>query len=456
MKNMNNKSQKLRIFFIFSIFFLLINSNLFSQEKVIDQVIAIVGKNMILQSDIETQYYQYRMQGSIEGSETTIKCRILENQLFEKLLLNQAEIDSVEVTNEEVEQNMDRKFRYYIAQFGSQEKLEEFYKKSVIEIKEEMRELVRDQMLIENVQQDITSDTKITPSDVKSFFREIPSDSLPFINSEVEIGQLVKKPPISITEKLKVKEKLKILRDRIIKGESFSTLAILYSEDPGSAKKGGELGLTKRGELYPEFEAMAFNTKKGEISEIVETKAGFHIIKLISRKGEYINVRHILLRIKPSPYDMAKAQQTLDSIADLIHSDLITFDQGVQRFSDDPSKTNGGLLINPLSGTIKFKADQLDPKVFFVIDKLEVGDISNPVLYENEEGKQAYRILYLKNRTKPHRANLIDDYNEIQNWALEDKKNQTIKKWISNKISKTYIRLNEEYRDCDFRNNWFK
>ncbi|MCD4772174.1 MAG: peptidylprolyl isomerase [Bacteroidales bacterium] len=453
---MNNKSQSLKIFFILPLFFLLLSSNLFSQEKVIDQVIAIVGKNIILQSDIETQYFQYRMQGSIEGSETTVKCKILENLLFEKLLLNQAEIDSVEITGEDVEQNMDRKFRYYIAQFGSQEKLEEFYKKSVIEIKEEMRDLVRDQMLIENIQQDITSNSKITPSDVKSFFKKIPADSLPLINSEVEIGQLVKNPPINIAEKLIIKEKLKSLRDRIIKGESFSTLAILYSEDPGSAKNGGELGLTKRGELYPEFEAVAFNTKKDEISEIVETKAGFHIIKLISRKGEYINVRHILIRIKPSPYDMANAQHYLDSIAGLIHSDSITFEKAVVKFSDDPSKINGGLLINPMNGTIKFEVDQLDPKVFFIIDKLEVGGISNPVIYENEEGKQAYRILYLKDRTNPHRANLIDDYNKIQEWALEEKKQKVINKWISSKILKTYIKINKEYWNCDLRNDWIK
>ena len=452
---MNKKTQNLKIILFIPIFLLLINSGLFSQVKVIDQVVAVVGKNMVLQSDIETQYFQFRMQGSIEGSETTVKCGIFESLLFDKLLLNQAEIDSVEISDEDVNQNMDRKFRYYIAQFGSQEKLEEFYKKSILEIKEEMRDLIKDQMLSENVQHDITSNTKITPSEVRTFFKSIPSDSLPLINSEVEIGQIVKTPPLSVVEKMKVKEKLKILRDRIVKGESFSTLAILYSEDPGSAKNGGELGLTKRGELYPNFEAVAFNTKKGEISKIVETKAGFHIIKLISRQGEYINVRHILLRIKPSPIDMAKTEHSLDSIAELIHSDSMNFKNSVQKFSEDPSKINGGLLINALTGNTKFEADQLDPKVFFVIDKLEVDDISNPVLFENEEGKQAFRILYLKSRTKPHHANLTDDYNTIQNWALEKKKEKTINEWISDKISKTYIKINKEYHDCNFRNNWF-
>lgn len=442
--------------FIFTGLFFLLNINyVFSQEKVIDQVIAIVGKNIILSSDIEGQYFQYRMQEDIRGSASTVKCQILENLLFQKLLLNQAQIDSTEVSDSQVEQSMDQRIRYYVAQFGSQEKLEKFYDKTILEIKDEMRELVKDQMLSETIQQEITQNTNITPSDVKSFFRKIPKDSLPLINTEYEIGQIVKKPPISVSEKLIVKEKLNTFRQRILNDESFSTLAILYSEDPGSAKTGGEVGLSKKGELYPEFEAVAFNLKKSEVSEIVETEAGFHILQLIERKGEYINVRHILIQTKPSPLDLLNARNFLDSVATLIENDSITFEKAVIKFSDDPGKINGGLLINPMTGTTQFEADQLDPKVFFVIDKLKVHEISNPVPFITEDGKDAYRLLYLNVRTMPHRANLREDYDRIQNWALEEKNYKVISDWIKNKATKTYVKIIDEYKNCDFQYKWF-
>lgn len=427
-----------------------------AQEKVLDQVAAIVGKNIILESDIETQYFQYRMQQGITGSESTVKCQILEDLLYQKLLLNQAEFDSIEVTDSEVDQTMDQRLRYFVAQFGSEEKLEEFYKKSILEIKEDMQELIREQMMVEKVQQDITVDVSITPSEVKSFFRKLPADSIPLINAEVEVGQIVKLPPIKVEEKMIVKERLKGLRDRIINGESFNAMAVLYSEDPGSANKGGEIGFHGRGELYPEFEAVAFKLKKGEVSEILETKAGFHIIQSIERRGDYVNVKHILMRVQPTPQDLAVAKQQLDSIADIIEADTIEFADAAMKYSDDPSKNNGGLIINPATGTTKFEADQLDPHLFFVIDKLDVGDISQPVLYETDEGKQAYRILYLKTRTKPHRANIREDYNRIQEWALNNKQAEVVDAWVKEKINDAYISIIEKYRDCNFYHDWWK
>ncbi|MCD4747567.1 MAG: peptidylprolyl isomerase [Bacteroidales bacterium] len=443
----------------FIVFFIIIlntltNFTLKGQEQIIDQVIAIVGANIILESDIENQYYQFRMQGNIKGSSSSIKCQIIESLLFQKLLINQAELDSVEITETQVESEMDRRLRYFISQFGSKEKLEEFYQKSIVELKEEFRELIRNQMMVDNAQQKITLNANITPSEVKSFFRKMPVDSLPLINSEVEISQIVLQPPISFAEKNAVKEKLIKFKNRIKNGEGFSTLAILYSEDPGSAKKGGELGLYGRGELFPEFEAVAFKLNPDEISEIVETEAGFHIIQLIERKGEYVNVRHILLKPKVSPLDLAKAKNTLDSIALLIENDSLSFDEAVIKFSDDPSKNNGGLIVNPLTGTTMFEADQLDPKVFFVIDKLQVGDISVPVPMKTKDDKDAYRILFLKKRTLPHRANLSEDYNRIQEWALEEKKSKIIEEWIKNKASKTYIKIVDKYKDCEFQHNW--
>ncbi len=437
--------------------------NLFAQDTtnqeqgiVIDQVVAIIGANVILHSDVEAQYIQYRMQEGAKGSATTIKCSILENMLYQKLLLNQAELDSVEVSDVQVEGEMDRRLRHYISMFGSPEKFEEFYKKSILQFKEDLREQVKELMMVESVQQTITADVKVTPSEVRAFFKEIPNDSLPFLNSEFQLAQIVIMPPINKDEEERVITKLTELRDRILKGESFATLAILYSEDPGSAKNGGELGLHGRGEMFPEFEAVAFSLKDGEVSEIVETEAGYHIIQLIERRGDYINVRHILIMPKVSPLDLAKAKIKLDSVALLIQNKKYTFEEAVKKFSEDPSKNNGGLLINPMTGNSIFESDQLDPKVFFVIDKLKVNDISNPVPFKMADGKDAYRILFLKSRTEPHKANLKDDYDKMQAWALEDKKGKVMNEWINEKVSSTFIRINGPLKDCDFDNNWIK
>ncbi len=431
-------------------------NQIISQEVILDQVVAVVGKNIILQSDVESQYWQYRLQQGAKGSETTLKCRVFEDLLFQNLLLNQAQIDSIEVTDSEVEQTMDQRMRYFVGQFGSEEKLEEFYNKTILEIKEEMSELVRDQLMVQYVQQGIIENLNITPTEVRNFFKSLPKDSIPLINSEVEIGQIVRMPPVSIEEKIKIRDKIVALRERIVQGESLKTLAILYSEDPGSAKKGGEVGLARRGELFPEFEAIAYQLKKGEVSEIVETQAGYHIMELIERRGDYVNVRHILLRIQPSPIDLEKSRLYLDSIATLIEADSVNFEQAALKYSDDPSKINGGMIVNPMTGTSRFETDQLDPQLFFVIDKLEIGEISQPVLFETEEGKQAYRIIYLKERTKPHTANLKEDYTAIQEWALEKKKLQEMDNWVLEKLDDAYVNIIEEYRNCNFYHNWLK
>lgn len=447
---------KFKIFILQFITIFLLTNLVLGQEtgKIIDQVIAVVGGNIILESEVEAQYMQYKMQEGITSDGPEVKCSLLETMLYQKLLLNQAELDSVEVSDGQVEAEMDRRLRHYISMIGSPEKFEEYYQKTIIEFKEELREQVRELIRVETVQQTITSDVNITPSEVRSFFRKIPSDSLPLINSEVEMAQVVKLPPINYEETEKVKNKLREFRLRVINGESFATLAILYSEDPGSAKNGGELGLFGRGEMFPAFEASAFTLKSGEVSDIVETEAGYHILQLIERRGEYVNVRHILIRPKVSPLDLAKAKIELDSIAKLIDRKEYTFEESVNKFSDDPSKNNGGLLINPMSGTSLFDSDQMDPKVFFVVDKLEVGEISAPVQFQTQDGKDAYRILFLKSRTDPHKANLKQDWDKIQEWALEDKKQEAIGEWIGDKSKSTYIKINKEYDDCVFLNTW--
>lgn len=425
-------------------------------SMVIDQVVAVVGRNIILQSDVENQYIQYRLQRGISGTADEIRCQILEDLLFQKLMLNQAEVDSVTVTSVQVEMEMERRLRYFISELGSQEKLEQYYNKSINEIKDELRRLVEDQMLVEQVQNEIMTKVQVTPSEIKAFFRSIPKDSIPMVNTEYEIAHIVKKPPITIDEKLAVRERLHELRKRILEGERFSTLAILYSEDPGSARKGGELGLYGRGELYPEFEAVAFRLKDGEVSEIVETEAGFHIIQLIERRGEYVNVRHILLAAKASPESLEAARLELDSIASLIRDGEITFAEAVRKFSDEEKKTDGGMLLNPYTGSVRFEAEQLDPQVSFVIDRLKVGELSNAVPMKMEDGKDAFRLLMLKHKTEPHIANLKEDYNRIQGWALGKKRQEAVDKWIQNKSKTAFINIIEEFASCNFQFNWKK
>ncbi len=431
------------------------NDTVAPKGQIIDRVVAIVGGNAILESDIENQYINYRLQNQILGSATEMRCKILEDILFQKLMVAQAEVDSLTVDDAQVSSELDRRLSGFINQFGSQKKLEEYYGKSLVDIKSELYDIVKEQMLAQQVQQNIIQNVQVTPSEIRSYFKSIPKDSIPLIKTEYVIRQIVKNPPISIEEKLRVKEKLLELRKRILNGESFSTMAILYSEDPGSAKNGGELGYYGRGQLYPEFEAVAFKLKPGEISDVVETKAGYHIIQMIDRKGDFINVRHILMVPKVSPADLAKARSILDSVAQLIRNDSITFDEAVEKFSDGDNKNNGGYLINPYTGGIEFEGEQLDQQVSFTIEKMKPGEISNPVPMKTEENqKDAYRLLYLESKTKPHRANLKQDYSKIQQWALQHKQMETISKWINQKAAKTYIRIIDDYKKCKFEHKW--
>ncbi len=442
-----------KIFALFALITICLSTT-YAQQQVIDKVVAVVGKNIIMQSEIEEQYLQYRLQGGIKGSAQSIRCEILEDQLFRKLMLNQAELDSIEVTDDQVESEMEYRIRYYLSQLGSQEKVEKYFNKTMSEIKEELRTIIKDQKLIEEVQRGIVSGASATPGDVREFYNSIPKDSIPMVNAQYEIAQLVKKPPITLDEKLAVKDRLYGLRNRILKGERFSTLALLYSEDPGSAKKGGELGFQGRGELVPEFEAAAFALKDGEISEVIETEYGFHILQLIERRGDYVNVRHILLTVKVSPEALQKAYDQLDSIANLIRKDSITFDQAVKMFSDEDDKVNGGYLVNPNSGSTLFSAEDLDQQVSVVVNRLQVGEVSNPVPMKTKNDKDAYRLLIIKRKTTPHKANLKEDYALIQQWTMQKLRQDAINKWIKDKSSKAYVKISEDYCDCDFQFEW--
>lgn len=453
MKDKNILLFNYRLIYLTILFFSL--GKLQAQEKVVDRIIAVVGQNMVLESEVETQYLQAKVQGAIEGSARSVKCQILENMLLENLLLNQAELDSVQVSDSEVEQSLDQRLRYFISQFGSQEKLEEYYGKSIIEIKEEFRDLVKNNMLVTQVQNNITKNVFVTPSDVKEFYRNIPMDSIPLISAQVEMRQIIKIPPVSMEQKVMIKEKLRDLRRRVVEGENLATLAILYSDDPGSAAKGGEIGFFGRGELYPEYEAIAFKLKEGEISEIIETKAGFHIVQLIERKGDYINTRHILLQTKPSPIDLENARNKLDSILVQIRNGEITFEDAAIKYSDDPGKFGGGYIINPYTGTTWFEMNQLEPQVSFVLNKLEVGQVSSPVPTQTEDGKEAFRLVKLQSRTEPHRANLSDDYSYLQELTLQQKKQQKLLEWVNKNVDNAYIMVIDDYKNCGFNYNWY-
>jgi peptidyl-prolyl cis-trans isomerase SurA len=424
-----------------------------AQEQIIDEVIAVVGANYILASDVESMYLQYREQGQTTNSRA-LRCRIFEELLFQKLMLNQAELDSVEVTDEMVNQTMDARFKYYIQQFGSQEKMEKFYKKSLLEIREDFRQNVKEQMMVDQVQQTLVKDVKITPAEVRRMFNKLPSDSVPVINTEYEIGRITKQPAISKEELDATRDRLKALRERILNGESFNALAVLYSDDPGSSRRGGEVGFVSRGQLYPEYEATAFTLKKGEISDVIKTKAGYHIIQLIERRGEQVNTRHILLMPKVSSDELNKATKLLDSVAVLIREKKMTFSEAALKYSDDPGKINNGLIVNPSTGNTKFSQSQLSETVAKTVAGLKVGEVSKPIALLNDEGKETIQLLYKFSETEAHKANLKDDYNYIQEWALNRKKAEIIEKWITEKISKTYFRIGPAYSDCSFQHNW--
>lgn len=424
------------------------------EGQTIDKIVAIVGEQMVMLSDVDNQYWQMIMQGKTKSFE--LRCEIFEELLLQKLLLAQAKADSIEVSESQVNDELDRRIRFFVAQLGSPEKLEEFYQKSILEIKDEFRGLIREQISIQQMQAKITENVTITPKEVKKYFSILHPDSIPRIPSYLEIGQIVMIPTPSQEDKDVIFNKISSLRERVMNGENFEALARLYSADPGSASKGGELGLFGRNQMYPEFEAAAFNLKKpGDISEIVETSAGYHLIQLIERRGEYVNVRHILQTIKVAPEDLYNARMKLDTVCKQINAGKMTFAEASVKYSDDPNKNKEGLLINTYSGNTKFAAEQVDASIFFVIDKLEPGSISTPVLYQTEDSKEGYRVLYLKSRTEPHKATLEDDYNTIKELALEKKKKQALDKWINTKKSSTYIRIMEDFEGCLFNFNWF-
>ena len=455
------KTNRIIIFGLLLISFPMMAQNL--QPQVIDKVVAVVGQNIILQSDIENQYIQYQLNG-MAGSAHALRCQILEDLLLQKLMLNQAEMDSITVTDDQVEDEMNSRIRYFVSRAGSQEKLEAYFNKTISEIKDEVRRSVKDNLLQQRVQATIMEGIVVTPREVKAMYHEIPKDSIPMVDAEYEIVQIVKRPPVSLDEKLQVKDRLYQIRKRILDGESsFATMAILYSEDPGTASQGGELGFAGKGVYATEFENVAFNLHDGEISDVVETEFGFHIIQLIERRGETVNCRHILLTAKVPVEALEKSQNELDSVAKLVRNGDMTFEEACLKFSDDDTRNNGGYLTNPMTGgnrlSIKDMQDMSEEfpefkNLPFVISRLGIDEISDPVPMITNENKDAFRLVMVRKIVEAHQANLIDDYNLIQGWALNRKKQDAIGKWVEVKAKKAFIHLDETFCDCNFYYDW--
>ena len=427
--------------------FLFSFTSLWGQKKVVDQIVAVVGDKVILQSDIENQYLQLLAQGY--KSTGDIKCEIFDELLVQKLFLNQAELDSITVSEATVELQLDQRLNYFIRQIGSLQKLEAYFNKSKLEIKEDFRDVIREQLITQQVQSGILEEVKVTPSDVRKYYNSLAKDSLPYINSTVQVRQLVLNPPYNEEAIFEVKERLLELRKRIVDGESFAALAVLYSEDKETSSKGGEMGYMSKAELPNEYAKIAYGLKKGGISKIVTSEMGFHIIQLIDRQDDRINTRQILMKPKVSPEAMERTINKLDSITKMIKTDTITFELAAKMFSqDEDSRLNGGQMVNPLTGSTRFHMDDFDPGDYYIIKNLGVGDISEPFQTKDKNGNTVFKIIVVENQSEPHVANLKEDYNIIQAMADEHYKQIALDKWITEKKGSTFIKIDDSFSNC--------
>jgi peptidyl-prolyl cis-trans isomerase SurA len=439
-------------FFAFTLFLL---AQVSTAQVTVDGIVAVVGNNIILKSDIEQQVLQYQAQG-LEVDDA-MRTQVFEDLLFQKLMLHKAELDSIVVTENEVLNEIDSRLNNFIMQLGSEEQLEEYFDKKIYEIKEEMYEPIESSLLIQRVRYEITSSVVITPAEVREYFQSFNVDSIPEINEEVEVAQILKLPPPSEDAISETKKKLEKLKDRVTKGESFATLAILYSEDPGSSRNGGLYTGIKRGMFVKEFEAIMFSLEDGEISDVFETEYGYHVAMMEERRGDEVDVRHILMSPKISPIDLNNAKDILASVRDSILDGDLTFEMAATSHSDDKmTKQNGGKLINMSNGNTRFELHQLDNAVRMAIENLNVNEITEPIYVKTEDGKEAYRMFILLDKKEAHKANLTDDYKKICDFALENKKDESISEWINTSLLKTYVHISDKYKDQSFQYNWVK
>ncbi|MBN1953187.1 MAG: peptidylprolyl isomerase [Bacteroidales bacterium] len=418
------------------------------QPVLVDKIVAVVGKNQVLYSDVEDQYLQFKAQGL---KPMPSKCVIFEDLLSQKLLVNQAAVDSITVDEMQVELELNERINYFVGQIGSEQKLIEYFGKSILEIKEDMRDAIRDQMLMQRMRSEITSDMSVTPQEVKNYFNSLPKDSIPYIDAVVEINQLVIKPTSSEQAVFDVREKLLNIRERIVNGENFATLAVLYSEGP-SSPRGGDIGWSTKAQMDPDYWKAAYALKEGQVSKIVESSFGYHIIQLLEKSEDRIHTRHILMRPKVSLLEKQAAKSRLDSLVTLVRLDTMTFEEAALRFStDEDTRAGGGLKVNPMTGKTAFEFDEFESKEYIIIRDMEVGEISKPFETTDEKGNAVYKVIRLKSKTEPHRANLKQDFELLKEMTSREKQDVIVDEWVQEKIESTYIRLEAPYDECKFR-----
>lgn len=448
-----NKLRSIRVCALLLTFFAVTSA--YAQDNVIDEVVWVVGDEAILKSDVESERLNAQYEGrKLEGDPY---CIIPEQLAIQKLYLNQAVIDSIEVSEQEVISQVERRTAWLIDQIGSREKLEEYYNKTSTQIREMLRENVRDGLTVQKMQQEIVGDIKITPAEVRRYFKDLPQDSIPFIPTQVEVQVVTIQPKIPQEETDRVKRTLREYTERVNSGEiAFSTLARMYSEDEGSRRRGGELGFMGKGELVPEYANVAFNLQDPtKVSKIVESEFGFHIIQLIEKRGDRLNSRHILMKPRVDDEDLEAALLRLDSIADDIRNQKFSFEDAASYISQDKdTRNNHGLMANPHTGTARFEMQdlaQVSQEIAKAVEGMNIGEISKPFTMINSKGKEVCVIVKLKTRINGHKATITEDYQRLKGIVQEKRGEEKLEKWIVEKQKKTYVRINEKWRICDFK-----
>ncbi len=428
-------------------------------QQIVESIAAVVGNEVVYLSEIEGQVVQLKAERD-PTPVNELRCRVFEDQLIQKLFLDQARIDSIEVSPENVESDLNSRLTDYIRRAGSEQALETYFNKSMAEIRKDLREMLTNQYIVQETQATIAQDITVTPEEIRKYYNTIPKDSLPLVPRKVQLSIITVEPPDMESSKAEVRQRLLELRSRIINGESFSTLAVLYSEDPGTAPRGGELGFMTRGELTKPYAEAAWSLKQNVVSKIVETEFGFHIIQLIERKGDMVNSRHILMKPKLSVEQTEWALLKLDTIADIIRSDSLTFERAAMRYSaDKATRANGGKMVseNPSERVNWLTLDELPREINLVVRDMKLGEISEPFRTTDPRGNYIYCIVKLDDEIAPHRVNMKDDYNYLSNATLNDKQGKIYNEWIAEKIKRTYIRISDEFRDCRFHySGWFE
>ncbi len=414
---------------------------------VVDKIIAKVDNYIVIKSELERAYQDYLTNGGSPSEES--KCQYFAMLVRNKLMLAKAEIDSVVVLDGEVDLNTQNRMDMILSQSGrTEDELEALYGKTMEQVRLELREQIREQMIVSKMESEMTKDIGVTPSDVKRFFSKIPKDSLPYFSASVEVAQIVKIAKVSEAQENETKLELIGIRNRILAGEDFVTLAQKYSDDPSVTTNGGDMGWSGRGRMVPEYEAMAFKLKPNEISQPFKSQFGIHIMQLIERRGNEYHSRHILMSPKPSQADLDDAARYLDSLRNLVISDSLKFQNAAKEYSDDVTTKGNGGFFSDRDGGVQLTVDELDPIIFFKLDSMKVGDISEPIIYRTDDGKDAVRILYYKSRIAPHQASLEQDWTKIQAATLNEKKDKVLQKWFQKARLDVFINIDPMYDKC--------